>query len=37
MTIVSTGRKVHINIGTARIQNSKSEKLLGLNTDSKLK
>ena len=27
---------MHVNIGTAQVENSKSQKLLGINTDSKL-
>ena len=32
----STDQKLHVNIGTLQIENSKCEKLLGVNIDSKL-
>ena len=34
--IFSSQDNVHINIGTAKIGNSKCQKLLGINTDAKL-
>ena len=34
--ILSSQDNVHVNIGTAQIENSKCQKLLGINTDSKL-
>ena len=34
--IKSTHQKVQVNIGTARIENSKSQKPLGVNIDSEL-
>ena len=34
--ILSSQDNVHVNIGTAQIENSKSQKLLGINIDSKL-
>ena len=34
--ILSSHGNVHVNIGTAQIENSKSQKLLGINIDSKL-
>ena len=33
--ILSSQDNVHVNIGTAQIENSKSQKLLGINIDSK--
>ena len=32
----STGKQVHVNIGTTQIENTQNEKLLGITTDSKL-
>ena len=34
--ILSSQDNVHVNIGTAQIENSKCQKLLGVNIDSKL-
>ena len=34
--LISTSQKLHVNIGTSQIENSKYEKLLGVNIDSKL-
>ena len=34
--LISTDQKLHVNIGTLQIENSKCEKLLGVNIDSKL-
>ena len=34
--LLSTNKKVHINIGTAQIENSQFEKLLGVTLDSRL-
>ena len=34
--LLSTSQKLHVNIGTSQIENSKYEKLLGVNIDSKL-
>ena len=34
--ILSSQDNVHVNIGTAQIENSKCQKLLGINIDSKL-
>ena len=34
--ILSSQDNVHVNIGTAQIENSKFQKLLGINIDSKL-
>ena len=34
--LISTSQKLHVNIGTLQIENSKYEKLLGVNNDSKL-
>ena len=34
--LLSTSQKLHVNIGTSQIENSKHEKLLGVNIDSKL-
>ena len=33
---LSTDQKLHVNIATLQIENSKCEKLLGVNIDSKL-
>ena len=34
--LISTDQKLHVNIGTLQIENSKCEKVLGMNIDSKL-
>ena len=34
--LLSTNKKVHVNIGTAQIENSQFEKLLGVTLDSRL-
>ena len=34
--LISASQKLHLNIGTSQIENSKYEKLLGVNIDSKL-
>ena len=34
--LITTDQKVHVNIGTARIENRKSEKIIEVNIDSKL-
>ena len=34
--LISTDQKLHVNIGTLQIENSKCEKRLGVNIDSKL-
>ena len=34
--LISTSQKLHVNIGTPQIENSKYEKLLGVNINSKL-
>ena len=34
--LISISQKLHVNIGTSQIENSKYEKLLGVNIDSKL-
>ena len=34
--LLSTSQKLHVNIGTSQIENSKYEKLLGVNIDSNL-
>ena len=33
---LSTGRQVHVNLGTVQIKNSQYEKLLGVKIDTKL-
>ena len=34
--LLSTDKQVHVNIGTAQIENTQNEKLIGTTTDSKL-
>ena len=34
--LLSTSQKLHVNIGRSQIENSKYEKLLGVNIDTKL-
>ena len=34
--LISTSQKLHVNIGTSQIENSKYEKLLGVNINNKL-
>ena len=34
--LISTSQKMHVNIGTSQIENSKHEKLFGVNIDNKL-
>ena len=34
--LLSTDKKVHVNMGTTQIENTQNEKLLGITTDSKL-
>ena len=34
--LLSTDKQVHVNIGTAQVENTQNEKLLGITIDSKL-